>query len=230
MTNEFRKPEFRMLFLITQPRLAEKASEVFRENHVPVQYTFRGRGTATEGIVNLLGLDSVEKTIVMCMLPKRFADYILKKLRRRLSLGLPNTGVAFTIPLSGGNRRMVRMMEEIEQAEDGVTERKGIGMIESGYSMIMAIIDQGFSEEVMEAARPVGATGGSVFHSRRIGSEEAARCWGIRVQQEREIVIILADRADKRAIMEAIHDKCGMKSEAHGVVFSMPVDGVAGLD
>lgn len=230
MTNELKRPEFRMFFLITQPRLAEKATAVFREDHVPVQYTFRGRGTATEGIVNLLGLDSVEKTIVMCMMPKRFADQMLKKLRKRLSLGLPNTGVAFTVPLSGGNRRIVRLMEEIEPADDGMAERKGTGMAESEYSMIMVIVDQGFSEEVMEAARPAGATGGSVFHSRRIGSEMAARCWGIRVQQEREIVIILASRADKRAIMEAIHDKCGMRSEAHGVVFSLPIDGVAGLD
>lgn len=230
MTNEFRKPAFRMFFLITTPKLTKKAIAVFQEEHVPVQYTFRGRGTATEGIVNLLGLDSVEKTILMCMLPKGFADQMLKKMRKRLSLGLPNTGVAFTVPLSGGNRRMVRMMEEIELIEERLAERRGIDMGESEYSMIMAIIDQGFSEEVMEAARPVGATGGSVFHSRRIGSEEAARCWGIRVQQEREIVIILANRSDKRAIMQAIHDKCGMKSEAHGVVFSMPVDGVAGLD
>lgn len=230
MTNEFRKPAFRMFFLITTPKLADKAIALFHEERVPVQYTFRARGTATEGIVNLLGLDSVEKTILMCMLPKHVAGQMLKRMRKRLSLGLPNTGVAFTIPLSGGNRRMIRLMNELQPEDDRLTERKGTDMGESEYSMIMAIIDQGFSEEVMEAARPVGATGGSVFHSRRIGSEEAARCWGIRVQQEREIVIILANKSDKRAIMQAIHEKCGMKSEAHGVVFSLPVDGVAGLD
>ncbi|MDO4313313.1 MAG: hypothetical protein Q4C52_09520 [Eubacteriales bacterium] len=230
MTNEPIRPAFRMFFLVTSPKLADKAVSLFHEEHVPVQYLFRGRGTATEGIINLLGLDSVEKTILMSMMPKPFADQMLKRMRRRLSLGLPNTGVAFTIRLSGSNGRMMRMMEGLQPENDRIAERKGTDMGENDFSMIMAIIDQGFSEEVMEAARPAGAAGGTVFHSRRIGSEEAMRCWGIRVQQEREIVIILAGKSDKRAIMQAINEKCGMRSEAHGVVFSLPVDGVAGLD
>ena len=54
--------------------------------------------------------------------------------------------------------------------------------------------------------------------------------WGITVQQEREVVIILVKKQEKLAIMQAIGEKCGMKTEAHGVVFSMPVDSVVGLD
>lgn len=103
-------------------------------------------------------------------------------------------------------------------------------MAECEYSLIMAIVEQGYSEAVMNAARPMGATGGTVFHCRRAGSEEAMHFWGITVQPEREIVIVLANRSEKLGIMKAIGEKCGMSSEAHGVVLSLPVDGVAGMD
>ena len=79
-------------------------------------------------------------------------------------------------------------------------------------------------EEVMAAAKPAGAGGGTVFHSRRVCSEESIQMWGITIQQEREIVLILAEEEKKVAIMQAITEKCGAQSEAHGIVVSMPVD------
>ena len=91
-------------------------------------------------------------------------------------------------------------------------------------------MNQGYSAEVMDAARPAGASGGTVFHSRRVGSEESLKFWKIHVQQEREVVIILAQKEDKLAIMQAIGQKCGMQSPAQGVVMSLPVDEIAGLD
>ena len=167
----------------------------------------------------------------MGMMPKAFADGMLIKLRKKLHLGMPNTGIAFTLPLSGSSGRVVQLMEGLE-AEDRprLLERRESGMTENEYSMIMAIVNQGFSEDVMNAARPKGASGGTVFHSRRIGNEEAMKFWKISVQEEREIVIILAQKEDKKAIMQAIGENCGMESKAQGIILSLPVDGIVGLE
>ncbi len=231
MTKDIRIPAFRMLFLIAPPKLSDCAVEMFREGSVPVQYQFRARGTASEGIVNWLGLDTVEKSILMSVMPRPFANEMLRKLRKRLHLGMPNTGIAFTVPLLGGSSGMMQLASRLQpETAKMIQNRSEKEMAESEYCMIMAIINQGFSDAVMDAARPLGATGGTVFHSRRIGSEEAMNFWGITVQQEREVVIILVKKQEKLAIMQAIGEKCGMKTEAHGVVFSMPVDSVVGLD
>lgn len=229
MNSEKKRPAYRILLLITTPKLAKKATDLFNENQIPVQYNFRAQGTASSEIMNLLGLGSIEKTVLLSEMPKTIADDMLMKLRKQLHLGMQNSGVAFTIAISGSNYRMVKMMETLYPETD-TAERKEWNMSENSYSMIMAIVDQGFSEDVMNAARPIGASGGTVFHSRRVGSEEALRFWGISVQQEREIVIILTPRADKMPIMEAINKDCGMHSPAHGVVLSVPVDGVVGID
>ena len=222
---------FRMLVLIATPKLVGKAAGLFKEGNVPIQYIFHGQGTATSEVMDMLGLDGVDKNILMAMLPKAFADEMLKKLRKRLHLGMPNTGIAFTLLMSGSSGHLVQLMEGLEPEEKKrLLERKEADMTENAYSLIMAIVNQGFSEEVMNAARPKGASGGTVFHSRRIGNEEAMKFWKISVQEEREVVLILAQKEDKLAIMQEIGKQCGMNSKAQGIVMSLPVDGIEGLD
>ncbi len=229
--SEQKRPSARMLFLIATPKLAEKAERMLEEGNVRLQMEFYGRGTASSEMMDTMGLSDEEKSALLCFLPKGFADELLKKLRRELKLGLANTGVAFTVPVSGASGRMVRMIEsEGNGEEEKEMERKESEMKEREYALIMAIVDRGYSEDVMEAARPKGATGGTVFSSRRVGSEEAMKFWGITIQPEREIVMILSDKAGKHDIMQAISEHCGMASEAHGMVLSLPVDAVAGLE
>lgn len=231
MTENRKKASFRVLFLVATPKLVNKALGLFKEGNVPSQHVFHAQGTASSEVMDMLGLDGVDKNILMSMMPKAFADEMLKKLRKKLHLGMPNTGIAFTIPMSGGSGHIMQLIEGLEPEE----KRKLLGrseadMTDNDYSMIMAIVNQGFSEDVMNAARPMGASGGTVFHSRRVGNEEAMKFWKISVQEEREVVLILAKKEDKLTIMQEIGKKCGMQSEAQGVVMSLPVDSIVGLD
>ena len=228
-TNQ-QKPVFQMLFLIATPKLVHKAVDLLKEGMVPVQYLMHAQGTASSEMMDLLGLGGVEKDLMLSMLPKALADKILKILRGRLHLGMPNTGIAFTVNMSSCSGHMIRLMESSQLPGEEQTAREEWDDMEQGYSAIMAIVNQGFSEEVMNAARPVGATGGTVFHSRRVGSEEAMKFWGISIQQEREVVLIWAKKVDKKTIMQEIHKKCGMQSEANGIVLSLPVDEIIGVN
>lgn len=231
MVNKEKRAEFRVLFLITTPKIADKASKLFYEGRIPIQYRFRGKGTASNEIMSMLGLVSTEKSVLISFLPRKFAGEMLKKLQKILYLGSPDSGIAFSVPLTGGNSRVLELIDSLDEMETNLMEEgRGTGMIETKYSMIMVIVNQGFSEAVMDAAKPAGATGGTVFHCRRIGSEEAMKFWGISIQQEREIILILSTQEAKKEIMSAIGKNCGMRSEAHGIVLSLPVDDVVGLD
>lgn len=226
-----KNPAFRMLFLIATPKLVKKGLALLKEGGVPVQYHFCAQGTASSEIMDMLGLGSVEKNILMSMMPKEFADKALKKLRKELYLGMPNTGVAFTVVMSGSSGRLVQLIQSMQSEDENTPmERESLNMAEIEYSMIMAIVNQGFSENVMDAAKPMGATGGTVLHTRRVGSEAVMKFWNISVHGEREIVMILVSREDKLPVMKAIGEKCGMNSEAQGVVLSLPVDNVVGLN
>ena len=227
--NQNRKA-YRMLLLIATPKLVGKALGMFKEENIPIQYVFHAQGTATSEVMDMLGLDGVDKNVLMSMMSKEWADEMRKKLRKKLHLGMPNTGIAFTLVMSGGSGHIVQIMEGMEPEERKSAERNETDMTENEYSMIMAIVNQGFSEEVMNAARPMGASGGTVFHSRRVGTKEGMKFWKISVQEEREVVLILTQKEDKLAIMQEIGKQCGMNSKAQGIVMSLPVDGIEGLD
>lgn len=233
MTSDKRKTEARILLLITTPKLAQKAAALLDGYHVPLQYQFHGQGTASSEILETLGLGSIEKILLLCALPRPLADQVLRRLRKELRLGVStNSGIAVTLPINGGSGRLVRQLESLGPLPDTATppERSLTAMSECNYVMILTIVDQGFSDDVMSAARSAGATGGTVFNSRRLSSEETMQFWGMRVQEEREIVAIIAEAEHKVAIMQAISQACGIHSQAHGTVLSLPVDRALGLD
>jgi len=222
--NKNEKFDLSLLFLVVPPRLAVKAEEVMRRVKVPEQYHSFAKGTATGEIVNLLGLGGIDKTLVLCLVPRSFGKKLLELLRDELYLGTPGSGVAFTAPVSGASLGLVELCRPLEK-NPGV---KGEAM-SYPYSMVLALVNQGFSEDVMAAARRAGAGGGTVFHSRRVGSSEALQFWGISIQEEREIVLILATAKERLPIMNAIAETCGADSDAHGLVISLPVEDVAGI-
>lgn len=178
----------------------------------------------------MLGLDSGDKNLMVSLLPKGFADEMLVRLRRTLRLGTAGSGIAYTLSLTGGSNRMIQMLDAVNEQRRAAPIRRMPFMEVNAYQMIAAVVNQGYSEDVMAAARPAGAGGGTVIHTRRVGSEETLTFWGISVQPEKEIVLILCRQEEKTPIMKAIAEKCGMQSEAQGFVLAMPVETVVGLD
>ncbi len=231
MNQNEKRESFRVLFLIATPKLAQKAANMFSKENVPIQYQFNAAGTASSEMIDILGLGNPDKTILISVLPKHFANELLHKLRVQLKLGTVNSGIAFTIPLTGANRLILHMLEPLKDKEDEAAQRKDeITMSEIKYVLITAIVNQGYSDEVMDAARAAGASGGTLVHSRRIGNREALGLWGMGIQEEKEILFIVAKGENKLEIMKAIGDKYGMHSDAKGIVLSLPIDMVLGIE
>ena len=100
---------------------------------------------------------------------------------------------------------------------------------ENTHELIVVITNQGYTDQVMDAARAAGATGGTSVHAKGTGTELAKRFFGVSIASEREMVFILARTEDKKPIMKAIMERAGIRSEAHSLVFSLPVSDLAGL-
>ena len=52
---------------------------------------------------------------------------------------------------------------------------------------------------------------------------------GISLQPEREVVLILVKKSERKAIMQEIADKTSLLEEGRGLCFSLPVSEVYGL-
>ena len=97
------------------------------------------------------------------------------------------------------------------------------------HEVIFCIVNSGFSEAVMDSAKEFGARGGTVIRARGTANSEAEKLFGITIQPEKEIVMILVPTNIKNDILHALYRDVGLKTPGQGIAFSMPVDNVVGL-
>ena len=102
-------------------------------------------------------------------------------------------------------------------------------MAKSQHEVVLCIVNEGFSEAVMDAAREAGARGGTVLNARGTASVEAEKKFGIVVEPQKEIVMILVDVKIKEAVLKSLYEGVGLKTAGQGIAFTLPVTDVVGL-
>lgn len=101
--------------------------------------------------------------------------------------------------------------------------------MEFKHEVIFCIVNAGFSDAVMDAAKEFGARGGTVIRARGTANQEAEKKFGITVQPEKEAVMILVSSDIKDDILHALYKEVGLKTPGQGIAFSLPVDNVVGI-
>ena len=97
------------------------------------------------------------------------------------------------------------------------------------YELIVVIINEGYSEKVMDAAREAGARGGTIIRARGTANKDIEKKYGLVITPQKEMVYILTNVKTKDAIMSAINKVGGIETNGQGIVFSLPASNVSGL-
>ena len=98
-----------------------------------------------------------------------------------------------------------------------------------GLDVVAVVMDRGYTNLAMDAARKAGAHGGTVIAARGIAEEQVKTFFGIEIQAEREILFLVVKSEERQAVMEALMKAVGMKTRSHGLVLSVPVSAAIGL-
>lgn len=98
------------------------------------------------------------------------------------------------------------------------------------YELIVTIVDRGYSDFVVEATRSAGASGGTIVYGRGTGIHEKESILGVSIQPEKELVLTLAKKSDKKKIMQTIVENASLTKEGKGMCFCLPVLNVAGIN
>ena len=223
--------KFKLYLLVTivDRDRAKKVNEVLAEKSIKSQFLWFAEGTAKSEILDLLGLGSVDKAVMLNILPDNMVGELASSLSDKLKLEKPGKGIVFAIPLSGaGAPELQKINEDKWKKWQNEMEKEVEQMnINISHDLIVAVINQGDSEKLLTAARTAGARGGTMFHALKMGVGEAEKFFGISVQQKKDIVAIITKRENKESIMKAINQFCDGENKA--VVFSLPVDNVFGI-
>jgi nitrogen regulatory protein PII len=215
------------LITITDREYAEQYLEFFRKNGIERVHAQLCSGTATDATLDYLGLAKTKKIMFRTFVHSEMVDTIKNGLLSEMALGLAGGGIAVFISVDGigGQTALKHLVGEkpVNNTEETVMDANSSKLV-----LIVTIADKGYSEKVMEAARGAGASGGTVIKAHGTGAE-IAKFFGVSISEEKEMVYIVAKRTDRDAIMKAIMEKAGNNTDAHGIVYSLPVDSVAGV-
>lgn len=96
-------------------------------------------------------------------------------------------------------------------------------------SLIVAIIERGRADKVIEAAKEVGATGATIFYGRGTGESEVKRFLNVNIEASKEIILILSEKAKLKNIMRAMVVSGRLKEPGTGIVFTVPIEYLVGL-
>ncbi len=179
-------------------------------------------GTATKSVLDVLGLEDTERIMLDCVVPISKVTEIKNALSYELNFAR-GLGVAYfsSVDSLGGEYAKNYFTDEpISKGENKMEQTK--------FVLIMAIVNKGNVDDVMDSAREVGASGGTVVKAKGTGTE-IAKFFGINICEEKEIIHIVAKREKRDDIMRAIMAKAGKDTEAQGVVFALPVEEVVGI-
>ncbi len=209
-----------MIASIIERGKAKAYIEMLRKKGVGFHMQCVGQGTASSEMMDILGLVSNNKDIVISYAPHRTVEALATDISKDLSSGLGFNGLMMLLTTSAINRLVSELI--LLQSEGGEVKGEERAMkSEYQHSLILITVNQGYTDGVMQTARKAGATGGTVIRARMAGAEQLL---DPQLSEEKEIIAILAPDSVRNQIMEEVNKEYGMRSEAKGVVCSVPVD------
>lgn len=201
----------------------ENMSALYSAAGLHMILTMLGQGTATNEHLSLYGLDATEKAVISAVASAEESAQLLKAAKRKLFIDIPGNGIMLTIPIKSvaGGKTLAYLTDSVKTG--------GVPPMEFKHELIIAILNEGYSDLVMDAARSAGAGGGTVLHAKGTGSSRAKKFFGVSLADEKDMVYIVAHSDEKAAIMSAISKSAGPGSKAGAICFSLPISSVVGL-
>ncbi len=218
----------KLLVSIVNHSDGKQLKTILDECSVSLSLSFDGTGTARSSILDYFGIGETEKTIVLSLFPESDEDLIIREIRTKMSLYLVGRGISFTVPLTSVSEIVANGLLKAS-AKKTVLESMIMTEERRTYDLIVCAVNAERSDEAMEAARSAGAAGGTIMHARMLDNKKAEQFIGISLAKEQEILLILTKREGKLAIMQALFGRVGVKTEAGGIIFSVPVDRTVGI-
>lgn len=212
------------LISVVNPGAMERVCEIAAALDLPQTVTLLGHGTAVQSMLDLLGIESTEKRVIMTVANPEKTRKFIKEMRRQVYIGIPGHGIIMAVPIKsvGGGKTLAYLNNGEQQPVRYSPE------LSNRYELIVIVANEGRTDQVMNAARAAGATGGTVLHGKGTGSQNK-KFYNVSIASEKEVILMVAQNDRKAAIMQSVLHHAGPDSEAGAVLFSLPVSEVAGF-
>ena len=101
--------------------------------------------------------------------------------------------------------------------------------MKNNMKALIIIVNAGFADDIIDAAREVGVRGATIFNARGEGAHHES-ILGITVDTEKDLILCVVDEITADKAINVIKEKLGIKTPAHSICFTMPVDKIVGIN
>ena len=205
-----------------------------------------GRGTASNSIIQLLGLGDTSKEIVLVVVEQGIAAAVIDAVKAAVA-DKKHFCVIFSIAVpsffksgdmngetGGVVEASVSLCPQVPDITSQQTRNSGDENMadtnnsdaakKDAYEMINIIVNKGYAEDAMAAARKAGAGGGTILSARGTAKEGDAKFFGMEIVPEKEMLMILVPSAKKTEILDAVKSLPCFEKAGSGIIFSNEVE------
>lgn len=211
-----------IIFTIIERGKGAATIKLFTRNQVYLHTQFPGRGTATSEIMDILGLGTREKDVIISYATTAAASRLLSMLDNEMRGAVTSGGITFSLPLTGLSNLVLATITYKTDLKKGDYNMSSEHKDEN--SLILITCNRGTSGNVMETAKKAGARGGTVLRARLSGVEELEISYGLNLTHEKEILMIVVPNDIRNAVMETVNKAHGLHSDAEAVICSLGID------
>lgn len=202
------------LFCIVPRGHGEALSAAASAAGAPGATILPARGTANSSILQLLGLGDTSKDLVYSIVPEETVPTVVAAVRGYAAAQKPNFGILCSVPVLAFLR---------SGAEPKPLSEESTMQNPTGYRMINAILNKGYADDAMAAARTAGATGGTILSARGTAKEDDAKFFGVPLVPEKEQLVILVPADKAEAVAQAIRALPCFSEKGSGILYALPV-------
>ena len=169
-----------------------------------------GRKISASGLASALGLGGSIADVVYIVVEEENKLPIFSAIKAECEKEKPGFGLLWSLEVSGliKNANLLKGEPCMENA---------------AHELISVILNKGYADDAMAAARKAGATGGTVINARGTAREDDAKFFGMHIVPEKEMLMIVVEHDKKDAVLKSIQELACLKEPGSGITFSAPV-------
>lgn len=221
-----------LLLTIVADGQAGAISKIVRSVGASSTFACHGQGTAPSDLFDVFGLTRNPKQVLLTPIRGDMYPPIRKALLERFQVSESAKGVSALLPISsviGKNSYRFLADDRVGIDTKGAIALMNETPMQKNFELVIAIVNDSYTDLVMDAAKSAGARGGTVLNAKGTGNKDIESFFGIVITPEKQIVLILVPKDIKNAVLEAIYKNAGLHSKGQGIVFSLPTTDVLGL-
>lgn len=206
---------YQLMIMIIPHNEGERITSVLKKAGATGGTVAMGRSYSENKVLRLFGFGETSNDIVFCAAEDGRKEKLIKALEEETENEKEDYGILLSLDITklykSGEKDIKSSGKREEPAMDAKKHKK--------HELITVILNKGFADDAMAAARSAGAGGGTVIHGRGTARPEDASFFGITLVPEKEILLILTEKETASAVLEALHKLPCLSQPGSGIAF-----------